>query len=201
MHRDVLLGMYHGQNMTMKEIGEKFGVSAGSISYHMDKHNIPENPLDLVSDSYLHDLHWEEGLTMKEIGKMFQISKTATHRYFKRNNIPKRTPREAAYNSDVHPQIRTHRRGYTVASSRIPDGSTKRFYVHRLTCFAHFNGSFEDFKDKQVHHRNKYKWDNRPRNLEALSAQQHQAVHHMNEWSVDKNGEPVLLSPKYAEEN
>jgi len=199
--KNALLCAYHGLDMTMEEIGEKFDRTAGSVSYHMDKYDISQNPLDLVSDDYLKSLHWNNDMTKAEIADLFQTSKTSVHRYFERNNIESKNAREAKYTQNIHPQIRNSKSGYTVASARLPNGERKQFYVHRLVAFAHFDGSMEKFSDLQVHHRNKYKWDNRPRNLEPLSDVQHQAVHHMDEWTVDSDGEPVLVSPKYAEEN
>jgi predicted DNA-binding protein YlxM (UPF0122 family) len=198
---NALLGAYHGLDMTMEEIGEKFDRTEGSVSYHMDKYDISQNPLDLVSDSYLESLHWNENMTKQEIANLFQTSKTTVHRYFERNDIDSKSLREAKYSQNIHPSVRNSSRGYVIASARTPDGNRKQFYVHRLVAFAHFDGDMDDFCDLQVHHRNKYKWDNRPRNLEPLSEVQHQAVHHMDEWTVDSDGEPVLLSPKYAEEN
>lgn len=130
-----------------------------------------------------------ENKTQAEIAEDFDVAKSTICRWMSEYDI------DAHYNGSIHPSF-SWSDGYLTVQSRTSDGR-KSMYIHRLTAFAHFDGDISEFADKQVHHRNKCKFDNRPDNLEVLSGRQHQSVHHMNEW-VNDSGWPVLLSPKYA---
>jgi hypothetical protein len=137
----------------------------------------------------IREMYVVQNRTQEEIGEVLGYSKSTICRKMDKFGI------DAHYNGSIHPSV-SYSDGYLVASARTAVGR-KNFYVHRLTAFAHFDGSIEEFPS-QVHHRNKHKCDSREQNLEPLSGRQHQAVHHMDEW-VEDDGWPVLLSPKFAE--
>lgn len=130
-----------------------------------------------------------ENMTQKEIADELGVSKSTISREMDKYDI------KAQYNGSIHPSF-SQSGGYLTVQARTSNGR-KSMYVHRLIAFAHFDGSLDDFSNMQIHHRNKYKFDNRPDNLEVLSGRRHQATHHMDKW-VNDGGWPVLLSPKYA---
>ena len=145
-------------------------------------------PHDNLKDN-LYQFYVVENKTQYEISEIFGVSKSTICRWMKKIDI------ETGYNGSLHPRFSFDGR-YPTVSARTSNGR-KQLYIHRLVAFAHFDGSIEDFSDKQIHHRNKHKHDSRPENLEILSGRQHQAVHHLDEWAED-DGWPVLLSPKYT---
>jgi len=48
--------------------------------------------------------------------------------------------------------------------------------VHRLAAVAWFG--FDAVKNKHVHHKNGIPWDNRECNLEPISPEEHNTIHH-----------------------
>lgn len=145
---------------------------------------------ELGNMELINEMYSRQNKTQAEIAEVMNFSKTTISEKMDKFDI------ESGYNGSVHPSF-SYSHGYYTASARTLEGR-KSFYIHRLTAYAHFDGEIKDFENKQVHHRTKHMSDNRPENLEVLSGQQHQAVHHMNEWVKD-SGWPVLLSPRYAE--
>ena len=137
----------------------------------------------------IYEMYVVKNMTQKEIADELGVSKATVSRRMDKYDI------EAGYNGSLHPHF-DFDDGYPIVSARTSNGR-KQFYLHRLTAFAHFDGSLDEFAGKQVHHRNKHKCDSRPDNLEVLSKRQHQSVHHMREL-VEDNGWPVLLSPRYV---
>lgn len=137
----------------------------------------------------IREMYHVQNRTQDEIGDVLGYSKSTISRKMEKFGL------KTEYNGSPHPSF-GFSDGYRTVQARTSDGR-KQFYLHRLTAFAWFDGTIEDFPS-QIHHRNKHKVDEREDNLEPLSARQHQAVHHMDEW-VEDNGWPVLLSPKYAE--
>ena len=64
--------------------------------------------------------------------------------------------------------------GYEYVASR--SGEKKDFvYIHRLLAVAEYG--FVEVCDKEIHHKNRIPWDNRPENLEPLTTEEHKRLH------------------------
>lgn len=76
--------------------------------------------------------------------------------------------------------------GYEMWVAHEPPRSTSAVYVHGLAVIADGADPYEVFSDEGlVHHRNCQPFDNRPENLEVLSATQHSRTHKRAVWTVD----------------
>lgn len=92
--KEELIDLYWGKGMTLKQIGNKFGVSADAIWYKMKKLGIPRRvyplKLDFASRDELIDLYWNKGLSLSEIAKKFGVDENTVHRRMKEMNIPRK---------------------------------------------------------------------------------------------------------------
>jgi predicted DNA-binding protein YlxM (UPF0122 family) len=89
--------------------------------------------------------------------------------------------------------------GYDYAKYSVNKGyprwSSQREYifVHRLLAVAEYG--FESVCDKQVHHKNGIRWDNRPSNIELMNEHSHMSYH----WSGESNPQSKLTQTEVAE--
>jgi len=89
--------------------------------------------------------------------------------------------------------------GYEQALSYVSSsGKVDRVRIHQLlACLSH--EPVEVFSpEKEIHHRNTVRWDNREENLEVVSRKEHQRAHREGEW-VEENGFPVLAVQQVKE--
>lgn len=138
----------------------------------------------------INEMYNYQNRTQKEIADVLGCSKSTISRKMKKFGI------ESSYNGSLHPCFFSSD-GYSSCTARTSEGR-KQFYIHRLAAYAHFDGSFEEFRKREIHHRTKYKFDNRPENLEPVSEQQHKEIHNTEEW-VEDNGWTVLRTPEGGE--
>ena len=117
----------------------------------------------------LRELYWVRGLSEREVASVLNVARSTIRRWMDKLDIPKRPSCR-----DMQPTVSTRPDGYVRAQTSI-DGTTRTFYIHRLTAVAEYG--FESVAGKQVHHRNGVKWDNRPANLELLSRSEHTTEH------------------------
>jgi len=121
-------------------------------------------------ESTLKKLYWNEEKSLSEIGEMYGVGGSAINHWMERHDIPKR---------DVHHHQKKRggisiSSGYAIYSIKI-NGDTKTVRMNRLN--ALLGHSIKELKNNVVHHKNHVKWDNRPKNLEVLSHQEHNDRH------------------------
>lgn len=172
--------LYVDEGFTQSEIGDKFGVSQRTISRMMEKFDIDTSSgtpdLRLQDPDEMRSLYCEKKHTVTEIAERFNCSRSCVIGWLRRHNIERRGRIEEATRAirKKPPKIRTDQSGYEVVESTI-GGETDHLRVHRLIYAAEYGVNAVD--GKIIHHRNGIPWDNRPGNLEAMSAENHGRHH------------------------
>jgi transposase len=176
---------YHGEVMTLKEIGELCGVSRPTISDWLDRHGIDKrtqketqrlrNAGKHSDREWLAEQYHGKGRTLKDIAAECDVDAVTIMNWMERHEIPRRDApqhkREEPANHIFAPS------GYERVASKI-DGKFKQAKVHQLIAIANGANPHKLFGgDYHVHHKNGVKWDNRPENLEVLTQEAHDKLH------------------------
>ncbi len=121
-------------------------------------------------------MHHEERMSLEAIGDVLGCHRQTVYYWMKKLNISRRSHSEAvARGVRKRPSTyRTTERGYEVWRSSS-GRSNKKVKVHRLLAVSEFG--MEAVEGKVVHHQNGIPWDNRPENIELLTAEEHIRVH------------------------
>lgn len=130
----------------------------------------------------LRELYHDEGLTTREIGDRLGCTGPTISRYLDKYDIDARENWKAGVeaakraNRVERVKLRALPTGYRYwGSTEWRPGENRRtseiVYVHRLLAVAEYG--FDAVADKDVHHKNGVKWDNRPENIEVLDKAEH----------------------------
>ena len=178
-----LAEMYWGNGMSQEEIANELGCSKKTISKYMNKHGIDVRAKNQQyrkpSFEELERWYWFEGLTTEGIAEKLGVSQAQVQRWM----VDRDVPREKYGKAAVHPCFQTTRSGYEMVLN-CHRGEYYQTSIHRLTAVAEYG--FDAVVDKHVHHKNGIQWDNRPCNLEPLTAEEHMR-HHAIERGFGKN--------------
>ena len=135
--------------------------------------------LDMTPDDYpwdskqkLEELYHDRENTLKEIGEMKEVSITTVHRKMAQAGVATNGPGRRA----KKPTYRTSKDGIEEVS-----GTHESVPIHRLIMVAEHG--YNSVVNRDVHHKNGIKMDNRPSNLELITPSQHTTLH--NRQSVD----------------
>lgn len=84
--------LYHEQELTQSEIGEKYGVSASTVSHYMKKHEVPTRGRRVLDDrledaDWLYEQYVEEDLTMQQIADEVGCSDGTVMRRLRKHGI------------------------------------------------------------------------------------------------------------------
>jgi len=173
--KDRLYRAYIEEDKTQSEIADEWGCHQGTISTWLNKHGIEKsNPWD--DEERLRELYHGEMLSSREIGDRLGASGTTIRRALRRHDIEVRE-RSKAHQLSMWKgpaSFQTAPDGYEVAHTTI-DTEKKHVYIHRLLAVAEYG--YEAIKDKDVHHKNGVKWDNRPENIDIMSRSEHKSHH------------------------
>jgi len=177
---------YHGEGLTLGEMGEMCGVTGTTISDWMDRHGIEKRGVreaqrisgKHTDREWLAEQYHGKGRTLRSISEECDVDPVTIMNWMKRHNIPRRNYGKAHREEKVT-RIQIDR-GYIRLGARVP-GEKKHAYVfeHQLVAIA--NGAdpekvFSD-GDHQCHHVNGIPWDNRPENIEVLTGREHANEH------------------------
>ncbi|WP_210608034.1 hypothetical protein [Priestia flexa] len=96
--KETLEKLYITENLSLKEIGERFGVSHNTISRRLKQYEIPERPKKtrkiLIEKEVLEKLYIHDQLNPSEVGERLGIDRGTVTRLLKGYNIPLRTSKE-----------------------------------------------------------------------------------------------------------
>lgn len=126
----------------------------------------------------LRRLYHEEGLSRAKIAEEFDgVTRSGIQYWMNKYEIEARDKSEAAkerwlQNPDIY--YLTNNLGYEACAVNT-DGKDDYVLIHRLVAVAEYG--FDAVKDKDVHHKNCIRWDNRPENLEPLTRKEHTHKH------------------------
>lgn len=199
--KDTLGGLYHGEQMTAAEIGEKFGVTQATITRWLKKNGIetrtsqesrelrgtqytpdPEGPHG--DPEWLREKYIGEGMTLTEMAEEAGVAhESVIIHHMDKHGIERRTagdylrkdPGVKNAKHDNHDQIR-----FGV------NGTTHYYDIHRIVAIGEFG--LDAVGGSIVHHKNGIPWDNRPGNLELIDSQSEHAKMHAEERERDDNG-------------
>jgi transposase-like protein len=173
--------MYREEKMSMGAIAEELGASMTTISRFMDRAGIErrEKP-DYYEDRNYRDEEWlreefvGEGRSTTEIADECDVTRHTIRNWVNEFNLQEELPTKC----DFHLSGYSATVGYPTWSA-TGRGGPGHFLVHRLVAIAHGADPHELFGDDniQIHHRNGFKCDNRPSNLEVIDAKTHGRHH------------------------
>lgn len=195
---DVLRYLHHEEKLSLKEMGERLDRSHSTILHWMKKHDIPRRSANrkryTIPEDELRRLYVDERKSAYECAEEFGCTPPIIRARLQENDIPIRRgndARRATYGRSVPLRID---KGYY----RWSDGySGEEVAVHQLAAIANGADPYDIFANsrKNVHHKNTYRLDNRPANLEVIDNDDHAATHRKDEWVV-RGGWPELKTIK-----
>jgi DNA-binding transcriptional MerR regulator len=185
------------------DIADECGVSQDTIHYFRRKFDLPKVPQSEYrpkNPQKYHDKEWlrkeyvEKRNSIVEIGEKCGVAGETIRRWLEKSGIERRNRSEATAvewedNAErrksqsewlsekrrtIHASIFTRDTGYVCAGCGVCGDQVR---MHRLLAVAKYG--FEAVEEKDVHHKNEIKWDNRPDNVELLSRSEHMQ-HHEN---------------------
>lgn len=163
---------YWEDNLEQSEIANICGVTGGTISRWMKKHNIPTDFSDWISSDELNHLYHDEKLSLREIENKFNVDSETVRRSMDENGVETRDRLD--YQSHILPSLKMNSNGYYLWQEQSHE-ENKVVKVHRLVAISEYG--FDAVAEKHVHHTNQIKFDNRPENLELLSPSEHMELH------------------------
>ncbi len=200
--REWLSEKYTDEGLTIEKIAELAGCAENTIHQWLNKHDIERRGVGYrpVEEEPYRDKEWletqyiEKEKSTRQIAGELNCSYETIRRWVNRHGIEfthsqkvkeswegadkrkeKVGERFAEIHKTIHPFFFTHKSGYERVGSSDGDGGTDFVTVHRLVAVAKYG--IEEVKDMVVHHRNGVKWDNRPENLEIMTAENHSRHH------------------------
>lgn len=114
---------------------------------------------------------------MSQIAKEQGINSGTVYYYIDKHDIQTRDRIDAVKDAVRVPRANYHMTsdGHMRWQASVGNGEEKACYVARLLAVAEFG--FDAVKNKEIHHKNEIPWDNRPENIEPLSAGDHSSHH------------------------
>jgi transposase-like protein len=198
---------YSEKGRNAVEISEEFDITADNITYFRNKFGIeahgnkrdPYEGAKYRDKEWLNEQYWEKERTMPEIADECDCSAETIRRWLNNHDLGTRDQSEATRvewkgaderrkqqselfsrlaeeRKTIHPFFVTREKsGYVYAGSADGDGGSEFVALHRLLAVAEYG--IEAVKDKHIHHENQIPWDNRPENIEPLTASEHMSLH------------------------
>lgn len=184
--KSILTELYHGHELSTKEIAKVLDCSYRSVSRWFNRHDIERrtwSPPSVLDDNggvdELERLYHDEGLTQEEIADRFGVTQASVGQWIRDNDLAL-APDEAGKKSGLSRRrdgirLSISENGYVVCRTTVDFYDTARVRVHRLQAVAEFG--FDAVADMHVHHKNHIPFDNRPSNIEVLTPSDHMRYH------------------------
>lgn len=167
---DTFRRLYFDESLTLKDIAEKLGCSTWTVNTWRDEYGLEKRreKFDEWKDAdKLRRLYWDEGLSTSEIAERAGCAQPTVVRWMDEMDI------SARYTERKYGNLSTTEDGYVYYNGR-----NERVWVHQLVAVATGENPHDVFSDdRHCHHRNRVPWDNRPENVELLSAGEHTKEH------------------------
>lgn len=197
---DMLDRLYWGEGMTQQEIGEQLGCTRKTIRRWMRENNIESRQSaqkPYQDEEKLRELYHEKEMSTHEIGDIYCVSSGTIHQQMQRYGVELRSKSQANKLNEMPPELVesgapewvyekmrkgpatyfTSKKGYEMCVAHVGD-EQRWARVHQLVAIA--NGADPELVfdgDHHIHHRNNIPWDNRPCNVELMTASEHSRHH------------------------
>jgi len=124
----------------------------------------------------LEELYHKRGLSTIEIGNKLGCDGGTIHYWLKKHDLETRSYSESGKGKGrvEYAHFYTTKDGYEMWRANTGEDQ-KALSVHRLVAVSEYG--FDAVADKEVHHKNKIPWDNRPENLVPLTTGEHGTAH------------------------
>lgn len=170
--------------LTRKEIADEAGCSVDTITRYARKFGFPhlEDANPWRDEERLRQMYHGHGMTIYEIADELGAANTTISKWMNRYGIDSRDRIEQLHKMRPYAEFFTGKTGgYEIVKSESR-GEVDSTVVHRLVAVADGADPYKVFsgKDYHVHHKNSIPWDNRPANLEVMTAREHGKLHHGN---------------------
>lgn len=178
---------YIDEKKSIYVIADEQDVSPEMIWERLDEHNIERRKKsDAMENHYgeakyrneefLREKYIEEEMPMAEIAELCEVSISTIEDHLIKNSIPRRSISSALSNyyqeNGYVPFIDTEKYHYWY---HVYESQRSHVAVHRLLAVAEYG--LDEVVGKDVHHKNRIPWDNRPENIELLSKEEHGRMH------------------------
>lgn len=176
---DSLWYLYVEERLSRTEIGKILGLTPGEVRNKLVTFGIFRPKEIKFSRHKIKTLYHKRGLSISDLADELSVGTASISRhlrYFGLNKSMWQLRNQGGGPGYKYCSYRTNTEGYEVWST--PGGGT--YSVHRLVAVAEYG--IDEVANKQVHHINGVKWDNRPGNLEPISAEKH--AEHSNKKSA-----------------
>lgn len=189
-----LSAQYWGKGRTLTEIADLCDVSHTTIREWMNKHDIPRRG---QSEAQIDDLqpyhdpewlrreYWENERSLHNIADECDVTGAAVLKWMRKHDIERRTVSESMRSLHVSRDTEFGEFGgipggwVSYKCRRYGTDKHDRVKEHQLVAIAEGADPYKIFSngEYQVHHKNGLRWDNRPRNLEVLTGEEHDKLH------------------------
>ena len=135
---------------------------------------------DAVNDpEILEMLYWHEGLSLWQIAQRLDCSESVVYSRMRKFGIDRRGVGAKRNGQGYKKSLPyRHKDGYPVWRLNYDVDGASPVRVHQLLAIAHGEDPHEVFADgMHIHHKNGVRWDNRPENIELLTASEHTQKH------------------------
>jgi transposase len=175
--------MYLEDEKSTHQMADEFGCAVSTVTKYMERYGIDRDRRNYRKDvpfrdeETLRELYWGEGMAIPAVADAVGASETTVKKWMNHYDIDRRDPQKAAGIAwrVERTTYAVGTDGYVFCQSRVPEG-IRQVYVHRLLAVAKYG--FDAVCGKDVHHRNGVRWDNRPKNIEAMTKSEHAKHHH-----------------------
>lgn len=153
---------------TCEDCGRQFDSTQALGVHRSATHEAEDKPY--TDADALQELYWDKGMSMRQVADELGTEPDRIDYWMDVHGIETRT----AYTDRVEAPFKLDKDGYEIWKTYV-DGYYARVRVHRLLAVAEYG--FDAIADKDVHHKNGVRWDNRPENIEPMDPTDHRRHH------------------------
>lgn len=177
----VLKELYTNRELSQEKIADKLNCGQRTVGRWLERHNIETRthggrPKDekYKNEEWLREKYINQRKSCIQIAKELEVNKESVRLQLENHGIERRNKGQKP---KLYAPLEVSHQGYEVWRNVLSSSKSDniRYPVHRLLAVAEYG--FEAVGNKDVHHKNEIRWDNRPSNIEVLSRSVHTTIH------------------------